>query len=96
MQHSVWPSLLILDNQLGDWEIFGVESQIEKYNGKITKGLYFVETDDYMLFNGNSWYSGDFIKVAKQESIQFTIKYQLLATCKLKGKLLSSICEGNY
>lgn len=75
----------LMDNQLGSWEIFGVESQIEKYNGKITKGLYFVETDDYMLFNGNGWYSGDFIKVAKRESIQYTIKYQLLASSTLNA-----------
>ena len=56
-------------------ERFGVESQIEDYDGKIKKGLYFVETDDLMLFNGNGWYSGDFIKVAFIESIHFTIKY---------------------
>lgn len=73
----------IRDNKLGDYEIFSVYSNIEKYDGKIKKGLYYIEPDcDDSLFylRGDGWYSGDFIKMGLKYGENCDIEYQILAT----------------
>ena len=77
-----------LENKLGAWEIFGVESQVEDYNQKdanaLKKGIYYVELvsakDKEFFVRGNVWYSGDFVMVGLKEGFRVEIKYQLLAT----------------
>jgi hypothetical protein len=76
----------LMNNRLGSYEVFGCHNDIKEYDGKIKKGLYFINTDDTTLFmRGNCWYSGDFLKYAIKHNIAFTITHQILC-----NKLLDS------
>lgn len=69
----------LMNNRLGCYEVFGCHNDIKEYDGKIKKGLYFINTNDTTLFmRGNCWYSGDFLKYAIKHNIEFTITHQLL------------------
>jgi len=69
----------LMNNRLGSYEVFGCHNDIKDYDGKIKKGLYFINTDDTTLFmRGNCWYSGDFLKYAIKHNIKFTVTHQLL------------------
>jgi len=69
----------LMNNRLGCYEVFGCHNDIKDYDGKIKKGLYFINTTDTTLFmRGNCWYSGDFLKYAIKHNIAFTITHQLL------------------
>jgi hypothetical protein len=69
----------LMNNRLGSYEVFGCHNDIKDYDGKIKKGLYFINTDDTTLFmRGNCWYSGDFLKYAIKHNIEFTVTHQLL------------------
>lgn len=86
-----------MNNRLGDYEMFGVECQIELYSGIIRKGIYYVEPisdrDRRFFVMGCSWYSGDYIKIAKEKNINFRIKYQLLASNTIKHDYYKNFCE---
>ncbi len=74
----------LMNNKLGDYEIFNVSCDIKDYSGKLQKGIYYIETEDRELFmRGNSWYSSDYLKYAKKEKIKFNVKYELLASSTL-------------
>lgn len=71
----------LMNNKLGDYEVFNVSCDIKEYSGKLCKGIYYIETEDRELFmRGNSWYSSDYLKYAKKEKINFSIKYELVAS----------------
>ena len=70
----------LMNNRLGDYELFGVDSQIAMFDGKLKSGIYYVETSDYTLFNGSAWYSSNFINYAKREKKSYEITHQVLAT----------------
>lgn len=74
----------IMNNRLGDYELYNVSCDIKPYSGQLQKGMYYIETDDeYFFMRGNSWYSGDYLKYAKKEKIKFNIKYELIASSVL-------------
>ena len=74
----------LMNNKLGDYEVFNVNCDIQDYSGKLLKGIYYIETEDKEFFmRGNSWYSGDYLKYAKKEKINFNIKYELIANSVL-------------
>ena len=101
IQHEYYINKCITDccmnNRLGDYEIFGVESQFENYSGEINKGIYYVEPltdiDRRFFVMGCSWYSGDYIKIGKQKKLNFNIKYQLLAATTIKHDYFKSFCQ---
>ena len=74
----------LLDNKLGDYEVFDVYNNIEEYDeGGIKKGLYYVmphEQPSLYYLRGEGWYSGDFIKKGLEYGEECEINYQLLAT----------------
>lgn len=79
-----------MKNKLGDYEVFGVSSQIEDYKGSTLKpGIYYVELeslrDREFFMRGNTWYSKQFIEIGLKEGYKVNIKYQLLATETLKA-----------
>ena len=87
-----------MDNQLGDYEVFGVENQIEDYAGSLkASGIFYVELDslkDRELFmRGNTWYSKQFILIGLQEGYNVTIKYQLLASDTLPADHFKPFAE---
>ena len=74
----------LMNNKLGDYEVFNVSCDIQPYSGELLKGFYYIETEDKEFFmRGNSWYSADYLKYAKKEKIEFIIKYQLIANTVL-------------
>ena len=74
----------LMNNRLGCYEVFGCHNDIKDYDGKIKKGLYFINTTDTTLFmRGNCWYSGDFLKYAIKHNIAFTVTHQLLCDKQL-------------
>ena len=74
----------IMNNRLGDYEVYNVSCDIKPYSGRLNKGMYYIETDDEDFFmRGNSWYSSDYLKYAKKEKIKFNIKYELIASSVL-------------
>ena len=85
----------MLENKLGPYEVFGVECQIEPFKGvqpsrrqyllKLKPGFYYVRlqniyTREQFFFEGDSWYSGNYLEYAYKEGFNmFSILYQLLA-----------------
>lgn len=69
----------ILNNRLGDYEIFCLADEIKPYSGIRRKGYYYIETDDTDLFmrGSNMWYSNDFLKYADIQKIKYIIIYEL-------------------
>jgi len=84
----------LMNNRLGCYEVFGCHNDIKDYDGKIKKGLYFINTTDTTLFmRGNCWYSGDFLKYAIKHNIAFTITHQLLCDKQLDSNYFKTFVE---
>lgn len=67
-------------NQREEFIRFTGREQIEEYKGKgdnLTLGLYFVETEDNMLFHKSNWYSRKIIDKARKEKIKYKITHQI-------------------
>ena len=56
----------------------------EDYDDELKFGLYYVQTDDIMLFKGSNIYPDSIIRKAIQENINFNIIYQLIPSKLLK------------
>jgi hypothetical protein len=69
----------ILNNKLGDYEIFCLADEIKPYSDIRRKGYYYIETDDTDLFmrGSNMFYSNDFLKYADKQKIKYKIIYEL-------------------
>lgn len=63
---------------INEWIILDFNDKWEVYDYELKTGLYYVETNDYMLFKGNSIYSNKIIEKGLKESIEIDIKYQLI------------------
>jgi hypothetical protein len=63
---------------INDWLIYDFNNCWEQFDGEIKNALYMVKTNDIMLLKGNDIYTGDILKVAKQNNIHFIIEKQLL------------------
>ena len=84
----------LMNNRLGSYEVFGCHNDIKDYDGKIKKGLYFINTNDTTLFmRGNCWYSGDFLKYAIKHNIAFTITHQLLCDKQLDANYFKTFVQ---
>lgn len=84
----------LLNNKLGDYEVFNVSCDIKDYSGKLQKGIYYIETEDRDFFmRGNTWYSSDYLKYAKKEKIKFNVKYELLASSVIPANYFKSFVE---
>jgi hypothetical protein len=57
---------------------FTGRERVDKYDGDpLTIGLYFVETDDNLLFHKSNWYSRKIIEKALKEKLKFRITHQI-------------------
>jgi hypothetical protein len=95
----------LMNNRLGDYEVFNVSCDIKPYSGKfnqsgskgnvpLQQGIYYIETEDTDLFmRGNTWYSSDYLKYAKKQKIQFNIKYELIASSVIPANYFKSFVE---
>jgi len=84
----------LMNNKLGDYEVFNVSCDIKPYSGKLQKGIYYIETEDKDFFmRGNTWYSSDYLRYAKKEKINFDIKYELIASSVIPANYFKSFVE---
>jgi hypothetical protein len=72
----------ILNNKLGDYEIFNISDEIKLYSGIRRKGYYYIETDDTDLFmrGSNKFYSNEFLLYADKQKIKYKIIYELICS----------------
>lgn len=61
-----------------DWIRLDFNDEWQPYDGTLKNGLYYVRTDDTMLFKKSNVYSTCIIKKAIKENINFKIEYQLI------------------
>jgi len=69
----------ILYNPLEEWILLDINNDWEDWieEDEIKLGLYYIETDDKLLFKGNNIYSSAIVKKGIEENIKFKIKYVL-------------------
>ena len=61
-----------------DFIVLSGDDIIERYNGNLSFGLYYVETDDLTLLHQSNWYSNKIIELAIENHIELKITHQLL------------------
>jgi hypothetical protein len=76
-----------------EWIIIDYNDTWENYDGVLKLGIYYITTDDTMLFKCNGYYSTAIIKKAITEGIAFTILKQLIPTKKENKDLFSKIID---
>jgi hypothetical protein len=60
-----------------EWIVIDYNDTWEDYDGELKLGIYYITTEDTMLFKKNGYYTTCKIKKALQESIEFLIEKQL-------------------
>lgn len=85
----------ILYNPIEEWILLDVNNEWEDFNNNddIKLGLYFIETDDNLLFKGNNIYSSAIVKKAIEENIKFRIIKVLYADKTQSKKLFVDIID---
>jgi hypothetical protein len=66
-----------LQNPMDTWIKYDLEDTWEEFDGNISTGLYYVETDDMTLLHKTNIYSNKIIEKAIQENIPIIIRKQL-------------------
>jgi hypothetical protein len=85
----------ILYNPIEEWIILDIDNEWEDYNygDKIKLGLYYIETEDNLLFKGNNIYSSAIVKKAIEENIKFRIIKALYAYKTQSKKIFVDIID---
>ena len=88
----------ILYNPIEEWILLDINNEWEDFNNykdtdDIKLGLYFIETDDNLLFKGNNIYSSSIVKKAIEENIKFRIIKVLYADKTQSKKLFVDIID---
>ena len=65
------------------WAIYMPTDEIEKYDGRIETGRYYIETAEAFALEGNGWYCASVIKKA----LQFKLIAEEDIICQLKPSL---------
>jgi len=76
----------IIDNPMDNWLVYELTDEIERYNGKLQTGLYFVQTDDLTILHRTNWYSNTIIAYAMSEGIELNIIRQYIPAKQEKNK----------
>ena len=86
----------ILYNPIEEWILLDINNEWENFKGdynNIKLGLYFIKTDDNLLFKGNNIYSSSIIKKAIEENINFNIIKVLYPDKKQSKNLFIDIID---
>jgi hypothetical protein len=86
----------ILYKPIEEWILLDVNNEWEDFDtdyNNIKLGLYFIETDDNLLFKGNNIYSSSIIKKAIEENIKFRIISVLYPDKKQSKNLFVDIID---
>jgi hypothetical protein len=76
----------IIDNPMDNWLVYELTDEIDRYNGKLQTGLYFVVTDDLTILHKTNWYSNTIIQYALSEGIELQIIRQYIPTKQENNK----------
>ena len=68
------------------WAIYMPTDEVEKYEGRVETGRYYIETTEAFALEGNGWYCDSVIKKALQFklSTEEDIRFQLNSPLSLK------------
>lgn len=93
-----YTSCLNGDSLMFGWPIYSVFDEPCAFDGNIEAGFYYVETQNYLPFQGNGWYDADLVYYGKKESIitDANILYQYKPTKVLKPKYFKKFIEYVY
>lgn len=76
-----------------DWILLDYNDNWEEYDGELKLGIYYIETDDVMLFKKDGYYTTSIIKKGIEEGINFTIRKQLIPSKKESKTLFTTIID---
>ena len=84
----------IMYNPIEEWMLLDIDNDwIDWDGGEIKLGLYYIETQDKLLFKGNNMYSSGIVKKAIEEKIEFKITKVLYANKSQDKELFKSIID---
>ena len=80
------------------WAIYMPTDEIEKYDGRIETGRYYIETTGAFALEDNGWYCDSVIKKALQFKLitEGDIRFQFKSSLFLKKKIISNNVLGVY
>lgn len=84
----------IMYNPIEEWMLLDIDNDWMDWDGgEIKLGLYYIETQDKLLFKGNNMYSSAIVKKAIEEKIKFKITKVLYANKSQDKDLFKSIID---
>ena len=80
------------------WPIYTVFDEVKPFEGDITTGFYYIETDNFFPLKGNGFYDADLIQYCIDECIikENQIKYEYKSSHELKPKHFKTFVEAVY
>lgn len=81
----------VMYDPLEEWILLDINDEWEDFKGDFKLGLYYIETDDNLLFKGNNIYSLAIVKKAIEEKINFKIIKVIYANKTQDKKLFTDI-----
>ena len=83
----------VMYNPLEEWILLDINDEWEDFKGDFKLGLYYIETDDNLLFKGNNIYSLAIIEKAIKEKIDFKIIKVIYAKKTQSENLFTDIID---
>ena len=81
-------------NMLYDYPIITPDCQIELYDGELKQGLYFINCDYKLPFNGSGWYTYAYVKSLFDRDVKnFDIMYQCNTRVVIKKEILKEFVQ---
>lgn len=81
----------------GNFYYYDIDARVDRYDGDIKHGLYYVESENTFPLRGNGWYDFKLVEFCLEEGIPMTIKYQLLGRpCSENDYILKTFVDYCY
>ena len=89
-------SSALSNNNKYSWSVFCIFDEVKPYSGMLKDGFYYIESTNYFPLRGNGWYSRGILEYCRKVSIQYSIKYEIIPSYKLKPDYFNSFVERIY
>ena len=76
----------IMDKPADNWLKYDITDEIERYDGTLKTGLYFVKTNDLTVLHKTNWYSNTIIQYAMNEGVELEIIRQYVPASQNDNK----------
>eukprot|EP00973_Karenia_brevis_P039515 5453875-Karenia_brevis.AAC.1 len=60
---------ILMTGDVFGWSIFMPTDEVDKFDGNIETGMYFIKTQNYFPLKGNGWYFDDTVEKALKYSL---------------------------